>query len=349
MSGTKSKKGLHKLKQTGGKETEEQDRDSEPESGSGLSDAAKAMQDVSKQINELKLELKQCLSEFRDEVRLDVKTELDGLKNDILQKLQETNEEVQSQGARLTETERRVQELETANAELMEMVVAETDRMETLQAKVTDLEGRSRRNNIRIYGVKEGLEGSSMISFVEDLLKTQLDLGGVDLQLQRAHRSLAFKPQNEEAPPRSIIVNFLQFSVKELVLKAAWAKELKLQGKRVSFSQDYPTEVMAKRREYVEIKKVLKEHNIRFQTPYPARLRIQWESGTKLYHTAAEARTAMEEMGMTVPTSHTATQVQTRTEKSTRDPHWRLVSKKSRMDSVREKLQGFRRQQSSSK
>ncbi|KAL6463636.1 hypothetical protein MHYP_G00280270 [Metynnis hypsauchen] len=93
MSGAKTKKGLLKYKQTGGKETEEQDRDSELENGSELNDIAQTMLDVSKQINELNFEFKQSLMELRGEVRKDVKAELDSLKNDILQKLQQTNEE----------------------------------------------------------------------------------------------------------------------------------------------------------------------------------------------------------------------------------------------------------------
>lgn len=40
-----------------------------------------------------------------------------------------------------------------------------------------DLESRSRRSNIRIYGVKEGAEGEKiMAEFIDNLLKNLLDL-----------------------------------------------------------------------------------------------------------------------------------------------------------------------------
>lgn len=77
-----------------------------------------------------------------------------------------------------------------------------------MDAKLTDLEGRSRRDNIRIHGVSEGAEDSfsSMIEFVEHLLREGLSLPpNIELRVERAHQGLASKPP-PEAPPRSIVV-----------------------------------------------------------------------------------------------------------------------------------------------
>lgn len=103
------------------------------------------------------------------------------------------------------------------------------------QKKLTDLEGRSRRNNIRTYGVPEGKEGDSMTEFVENFLKAELALmADTTLRIQRAHRALARKP-DRDAPPRSIVVNFLEFSTKEMVLKKAWGKKIMMGGRRIFF------------------------------------------------------------------------------------------------------------------
>ena len=49
---------------------------------------------------------------------------------------------------------------------------------------LTDQEGRSRRNNIRIFGLQEGAEGSSVTQLIEQLLKNELPLPtNVDLEL----------------------------------------------------------------------------------------------------------------------------------------------------------------------
>lgn len=76
--------------------------------------------------------------------------------------------------------------------------------------KVNDLESRGRRNNLRIYGVHEDLEGSSDVRFVEKLLVSEKRIKEwTDSQVQCAYRSLRPKP-NPNAHPRSIVVNFLQ-------------------------------------------------------------------------------------------------------------------------------------------
>lgn len=58
-----------------------------------------------------------------------------------------------------------------------ESVMAEFLKLQSqLDERITDQEGRSRQNNIRIYGVVEGAEGSSpsMTTFVEDMLREKL-------------------------------------------------------------------------------------------------------------------------------------------------------------------------------
>ncbi|KAF3837682.1 hypothetical protein F7725_009450 [Dissostichus mawsoni] len=148
-----------------------------------------------------------------------------------------------------------------------------------MQGQLVDLEGRSRRNNMRIYGVPEEKEGNSMPDFVDQLLRTELALPDTNLQIQRAHRAVARKPERN-APPRSIVVNFLEFNIKEKVLKKAWEKNILMEGRRLSFDHDYATEVVLKRKVYVGIKRVLKEKNIRFQAPLD-RMRIHWDLGTR--------------------------------------------------------------------
>ncbi|KAK1904479.1 LINE-1 retrotransposable element ORF1 protein [Dissostichus eleginoides] len=141
------------------------------------------------------------------------------------------------------------------------------------EAKLTDLEGRSRRENVRIHGVKEGAEEgtASVIAFVEDLLTKSLELpSSTVLNIERAHRPLAPKPPNE-APPRSILVKISSYKMKEDVLKRAWQKKgFDFQGKRIQLDHDHAPEVLRKRTEYAEAKAALKGRNIRFQTRFPA-------------------------------------------------------------------------------
>lgn len=155
-----------------------------------------------------------------------------------------------------------------------------------LQDRLTDQEGRNRRNNIRIFGLKEGVEGSSASQFIEQLLKTELSLPAeTDLQIQWAHRALIQKPDSDK-PPRSLVVNFLQYTTK-------------YQNRSLFFDHDYATEIIQKRKEYVGIKRALKERGIHFQTPL-AKIRIHWESGPRTYDSSQEAAEELNRRGLQV-------------------------------------------------
>ena len=82
---------------------------------------------------------------------------------------------------------------------------------------------------------------------------------------------LGLKPARS-APPRSIIVRFLDYTVKEVVLWQAWAqRQVKFQGEVIYFVQDYSPEVQRKRAWVRGVIKQLKVKGIqakcRFQLP----------------------------------------------------------------------------------
>lgn len=132
--------------------------------------------------------------------------------------------------------------------EAQEALLQSIKQQRILQDMMTDQEGRSRWNNIRIFGLKEGAEGSSVTQFIEQLLKNELPLPtNMEPQIQRAHRALLRKPDADK-PPRSIVVNFLQYTVKETVLREAWKKKKHYQNRALFFDHDYATEVIRKRK-----------------------------------------------------------------------------------------------------
>lgn len=93
---------------------------------------------------------------------------------------------------------------------------------EKLKAKAVDLEARSRRNNVRIIGLPESIEGPRPTDFFA-LLLTQLlgkDILPVPPELDRAHWTLAPKPKQGEKP-RPVIIRFHNYKTKEKVLSEA--------------------------------------------------------------------------------------------------------------------------------
>ncbi|KAJ1163037.1 hypothetical protein NDU88_003500 [Pleurodeles waltl] len=92
-------------------------------------------------------------------------------------------------------------------------VALKTDRDQELfylRSKLTDLEDRSRRNNIRFLGFPEGTEGTDILSYLRDTLTKLADTTfKPPLEFQRAH-ILGLKTQNGKDSPRPIIACFLQ-------------------------------------------------------------------------------------------------------------------------------------------
>ena len=300
---------------------------------------------ISKDIKDLKQEIRHELNTLKDELKKEMKEEITTLQQEIERKLTDNTNELQTQKATMAEAQERITELEEWKIDAGEVMMEMQEQTRKMQEKVTDLEGRSRRNNIRIFGVPEETEENSTNKYVDQLLKTELQLAeGAELHIQRAHRAPAQKP-SLNAPPRSIIVNFLKFETKEMILKTAWKKKIQVGNKQIFFDHDYPAEVVQKRRSYVGIKKVLKEKQIRFQTPL-TRIRIHWSNGVKTYDSAVEAARAMRERGfITDPPGDDSTPAVR--EKTRVTPEWQRVRGKDTTREAahrtREKLQEYHR------
>ncbi len=63
------------------------------------------------------------------------------------------------------------------------------NKLERLTEKMTDIEDRGRRNNVRLVGLPEGAEGTNAASFLRvNLSKWIPSLRGRDIEIDRAHR-----------------------------------------------------------------------------------------------------------------------------------------------------------------
>lgn len=254
---------------------------------------------ISRDIKDLHQNIREELRQFKNDIKSEMKQELTSLREDIDHKLRENNKELQEQKAKLAEAEGRITELEEWNADANEALLKLLNQTRYMQDKLTEQEVRSRRNNIRIFGLPEETEGSSMTDYLDQLLRTELELPEeIQLQIQRAHRTPPLK-RSANAPPRSVVVNLLQFETKEMILKKVWQKKVKVAEKIIRFDHDYPPEIVQKRRSYLGIKTVLREKNIRFQTPF-TKIRIHWNDGVKSYDNAREATRDMRARGFSL-------------------------------------------------
>ena len=176
--------------------------------------------------------------------------------------------------------------------------MAHEQQVKTLQTKLLDLQARSMRNNLRVFNCPESAtDGKSVVEFLEELFAAKLDLPeGTQLNIMRAHRSLGPRP-GTDAPPRSIVANFLQWDVKEMVLRKAWQSNIEIDGKRIGFDHDYPQEIVKQRKAYIPLKKILKQNGISFSSPF-TKLRVDWADGTRTYENVKDAAEAIRAKGL---------------------------------------------------
>lgn len=145
-----------------------------------------------------------------------------------------------------------------------------------LTARCEDLQNRTRRNNLRIYRVPEGSEGKDVKKFVAEMIQSVLKpIPDANLQIERAHRSLASKPKDPNATPRSLIVRFVDYSVKDKILRQAWSQKLMYKDEQIYFDHDHSPELQRKRAQVRETIKQLKTKNVKAKCLYPAQLKLR--------------------------------------------------------------------------
>ena len=160
-----------------------------------------------------------------------------------------------------------------------------TDR---LQLAVEDLVSRSKRQNLRVIGIPEGMEGDDARLFMTTLFKEVVGDPHLDtLELDRAHRSLAPKPPQGSRP---VTVRFHKYVHKERVL--LWARksrDVSYRGHPIRIFEDFSATLAKKRAAFNKVKSQLYKDGIRFGLLYPARLRVTINGQTRIFDSAEEA------------------------------------------------------------
>ncbi|KAI4804215.1 hypothetical protein KUCAC02_025849 [Chaenocephalus aceratus] len=153
-----------------------------------------------------------------------------------------------------------------------------------LQAKLTDLKSHSRRNNIRIIGLPESIEGPHPSTFFFELLAEVLGDGVFESppECDRAHYTLSNKPGPDQRP-RPVVIRLHRFQQKDKIICEARAKrgKLRYRGTPIAIYEDYPSEIVEQRREYKEVMSELYQQGFKPALLFPARLNITLKDGVR--------------------------------------------------------------------
>lgn len=172
-----------------------------------------------------------------------------------------------------------------------------------LQDKCTDLESRSRRQNLRIIGIAEGAENNNPTHFVTKFLVEVLgkENFGSPIVIDRAHRSLAPKPRNGERP-RAMIIRLHYYSDKEKILKLSRDKgRLVYDGSPVHIFPDMSPEVGRQRAAFNSVKTRLRSAGIPYSLFFPAKLVVTMNGSRHAFTDPHEAEKYIQTNAPTPP------------------------------------------------
>lgn len=201
----------------------------------------------------------------------------------------EVKRNVTSNTTRMDEAENRIaiaeDQLEKSQTELTNAL----KKITYLESKAEDMENRSRRKNLRLFGLPEGAEGSRpLLEFIQDMLPRWLNLNADrSFVLERVHRTLPPPKPNQH---RAVLIRFLQFQDRELVFRSTKQRAITHEGNRLFFAQDLSAETMRRRRAFDATRKVFVERGIFRGFQYnPCKMRILYRGKIHLFSSPKEA------------------------------------------------------------
>ncbi|KAJ1084349.1 hypothetical protein NDU88_004500 [Pleurodeles waltl] len=178
-----------------------------------------------------------------------------------------------------------------------------------LRSRLTDLEDRSRRNNIRLLGILEGTEGADIPSYLREMLpKLTNTTFDPPLEFQQAHR-LGPKRQDGKGHPRPIIVCMLHHvQARQLLQTARTQGPLQLDILEIRLSADFSRETAEHRRAFLSLRPRLRHLNVKFGLFEPARMWITKNGESRTFYDPEDLRMFLEWLHDTSQTMETMAQ-----------------------------------------
>ena len=207
---------------------------------------------------------------------------------EISQKLKNIETTMEAMDTRLGEMENGVDFMETdiegLKGQVKELRTEKADAKDVneLKKNVVDLVNRSKRNNVILHGVPEGVEGDThdCVNYARTFFGTHLQ--APDVEIERAHRTPMGRPNQQSERPRPIHVKLLRFGDREKLLRGSAAlKDVRIRGKRIGISDDVHKETREEHRKLmIRVRKMREEGKFAYIPNSVPRL-IKYKDGPK--------------------------------------------------------------------
>lgn len=200
---------------------------------------------------------------------------------------------------RFAEAEQRISTNEDEITALKLSLAEAKKSISTLLQKTDEQENRSRRDNIRIIGLKEGIEGREPVAFFQTWLPTVLGLDTKHgtVKLDRAHRTPG--TPRDDNKPRSVIMKLHNYADKVRILAAFKTKQsVAHDGEPVYIRSDLSAGVVEQRRAFNGVCDLLIKRSIRFRMNFPATLVFSHGGEKHTFTNAKEAQALLDRGGL---------------------------------------------------
>lgn len=186
---------------------------------------------------------------------------------------QQIRAEVGGLDDRLTRGEASVSVLEARVAQMEQAHSLYQDQLAEVQLHAEDLENRSRRNNLRLWGLPEATGPENLLETVRSIFLGILDLTPpATLEFDRVHRVLGPKPADQDRP-RDVICRVHRYAQKELILRAAWQKDpIDFAGASVSVFPDVSWATLQRRAMLKPLLETLRRADLPYRWGFPLQL-----------------------------------------------------------------------------
>ncbi|KAJ1108155.1 hypothetical protein NDU88_005537 [Pleurodeles waltl] len=189
--------------------------------------------------------------------------------------------------SRVTGLEQRMRSLET-------QVAASQDRDQDLlylRSKLTDMEDRSRKDNIRLLGIPENEEGTDMQAFLGSTLPklTSLEFDP-PLEFQRAHR-VGLKRSDKSSRTRPIVASLLHHNQTRQILQVARSHgPFRIDLHDIRITPDYSKETNESRKAFLALGPRLRQLEMKYGLLDPARMWVTKNGVSKDSYNSEELR-----------------------------------------------------------
>ncbi|CAL9690491.1 unnamed protein product [Knipowitschia caucasica] len=188
-----------------------------------------------------------------------------------------------------------IKALRSDTTQLQERASGTEMQLQSLSEKIVEMEDRSRRDNLLVFNLKEGVEGSNMVSYLTENVPRWFPAfargapgSPNNPEIMRAHR-LGPAPSRTTPNPRPVIIKLLRYTDRDLLLKEARKKVPEVSGVQLKFAADYSEATAKRRRPCYKIMHEARAQGFSAFLLYPATIKLSRDHDSYTFSEPGEA------------------------------------------------------------